>query len=338
MKRVRILTVYQFATLGGVERALLNRALALKATGAQVTLDLLFLRDHGGLAAIKKAIDSYGLHDYARVVTNPRLADYEFFSLIDTPEFFEFVPKRSKLFAECHASGYQAQVYLRTLPVHVRAVGVPSLSVQRRVSELVNVPVEILPNRVPQPRSALGNGRWGMPVIFYIGRVEPGKNVSEALRIHALAKNIEPEISMLIITPSRDCSSVYDEASHLGTLKNVFIRGAVPFDEFDELYSEIGSQRSVFVSSSRHETWGLSAAESIAAGIPVVLAANEGHREVARENEAFLYPLGDEEAAAGKVLTALNRSERIMEDLSDLRDYHTRLADVTSATISFFGL
>ncbi|WP_429809868.1 glycosyltransferase family 4 protein [Ensifer sp. B1-9] len=338
MKRVRILTVYQFATLGGVERALLNRAFAFKETGAKVTLDLLFLRDHGGMAAIKRAIDTFGLHDYVRVVTNPRLADYEFFSLIDTPEFFDFVPRGGKFFVECHASGYQAQVYLSTLPTQVQAVAVPSASVRRRVSEMVDVPVELLPNRVPRPRPSIVSGRWGTPVIFYIGRVEPGKNVSEALRIHARAKDIEPEISMLIVTPSRDCTSVYEEAARLGTLKNVFIRGAVPFDKFDDLYAEIGSERSVFLSSSRHETWGLSAAESIAAGIPVVLASNEGHREVARENEAFLYPMSDEEVAAGRVLNALYRKERIIEDLSDLRDYHTRLADVTSAAISFFGL
>lgn len=338
MKRARILTVYQFATLGGVERALLNRAFAFKETGANVTLDLLFLRDHGGLTAIKRAIDTFALHDYVRVVANPRLADYDYFSLIDTPEFFEFVPKGKKLFVECHASGYHAQKYLSTLPAAVRSVAVPSASVQRRVREIVDVPVALLPNRVPRLKSPNVSGRWGTPVIFYIGRVEPGKNVDEALRIHALARDAVPEIAMLIVTPSRDCRAVYSEAHRLGTQQNVFVRGAVPFDKFDELYAEIGSGSSVFLSSSRHETWGLSAAESIAAGIPVVLASNEGHREVARDNDAFLYPISDENAATRRVLEALHRNERIVESLRDLRDYHTRLADVTSAAISFFEL
>lgn len=327
----RVLIVYQFATLGGVERAILNRALALKEERSEITMDLLFLRDYGGLRALAEAIQAWELDRHVRIVSNPRFADYENFSVIDTPEIFEYLPKKGRVLVECHASGFNSQRYLRLLPANVHSVAVPSISMVNRLGEQLDVPVRLLPNRMQKVQQGLTDGVWKRPTMFYVGRIEPGKNVAEALLIHAKAKQYVDELALLILTPTSDWSHVRDVSTKLGTLDSIFIHGALPFHKLRGFYARLDKNNSVFVSSSRHETWGLSAVEAIVYGIPPLLASNEGHREVAQNRERFLYQLGDVDGAVEKLKRLLpNRDDNLLE-LDILEEFHTRQVDTVSA-------
>lgn len=56
--KIRVCFIYPWATFGGVERVLLNRALAFKRHLPEIMVDFYFLRDAGGLAAIGGGDDS----------------------------------------------------------------------------------------------------------------------------------------------------------------------------------------------------------------------------------------------------------------------------------------
>lgn len=327
----RVLVVYQFATLGGVERALLNRAVALKTMGSDIRMDLLFLRDYGGLAPLRAAIDAFDLDNQIRIVTQPQIRDYNYFSVIDTPEIFEFIPRDRRILVECHASSYESQRYLFDLPPNVHSVAVPSLAMQQRLGPRLGAPVKLIPNRIPSIAKDDSKPTWNRPLLFYIGRIEPGKNVAEALRLHAEARRFIPDLGLLILTPTVDWSHVRHASEKLGTRENIFIHGALPFHKLQQFYSRLNRTQSYFVSSSRHETWGLSAAEALVAGIPAILSDNEGHREVVQGDQGFLYRLGFPHEGVNALKRLAGQPAETGARLARLQEFHTKLSDVATA-------
>jgi glycosyltransferase involved in cell wall biosynthesis len=77
----------------------------------------------------------------------------------------------------------------------------------------------------------------------------------------------------------------------------------------------IKNHRGLFLSSSRGESFGLSAAEFISAGVPVLLSDITPHRELVNDDEQFLYPLGDIQAAREKILRLLDGWEEASKSM-----------------------
>ncbi|WP_342167363.1 glycosyltransferase [Methylobacterium sp. SD21] len=331
------MAVYQFATAGGVERVLLNRAITLSQSDFEISLDVHFIRNYGGLKPMYEAIDRYKIHNYLRVVDSPRLSDYDYIDIIDSPEIFEFVPAAVKLFVECHTSRFLGQEYLRSMPKTVKAVAVPSESTALQVRRLTDVPVRIVPNRVPTPGvMTLQALPW--PVMFYVGRIEMGKNTEEAVQIFASALQSVPDLRMIIISPSVDRSLIKETAEKLGVRDRILHVGALSFVGMNSWLQRLAAGRSVFVSSSRHETWGLAAAEALSFGIPVVLANNSGHSEVVKGSSSLLYALGNVQDGAGKVASCLLNPLQIKPTVEKLRDFHVSGDDTIQGLRSIFEL
>jgi len=67
----------------------------------------------------------------------------------------------------------------------------------------------------------------------------------------------------------------------------------------------------VYLSSSRHESFGKVLVEAMAAGLPIVATATTGSKEIMTDNESgFLVPVGDSQGLAEKVIYLLNHPER----------------------------
>jgi len=67
----------------------------------------------------------------------------------------------------------------------------------------------------------------------------------------------------------------------------------------------------VYLSSSRHESFGKVLVEAMAAGLPIVATATTGSKEIVADNESgFLVPVGDSQGLAEKVIYLLNHPER----------------------------
>lgn len=337
MRKRKILAVYQFATAGGVERVLLNRAMMLSQSNVDISLDIHFIRDYGGLKPMYEAIDRYRIHNHLRVVNSPRLADYDYIDIIDSPEMFEFVPAAAKLFVECHTSRFLGQEYLRSMPKTVKAVAVPSESTALQVRRLTDAPVRIVPNRVPAPDVETLQGLpW--PVMFYVGRIEIGKNTEEAVQIFASALQSVPDLRLIIISPSVDRSLVNETAEKLNVRDRLLHVGALSFVGMNDWLQRLAAGRSVFVSSSRHETWGLAAAEALSFEIPVVLANNNGHSEVVRGSPSLLYTLGNVQDGADKVVSCILDPRQVKHTLKKLRDFHVSGDDTIQGLRSIFEL
>ncbi|MCC5641274.1 glycosyltransferase [Nostoc sp. CHAB 5844] len=331
----RILIFYQFATIGGVERAIINRAIAFKAASISACFDVCFLKDYGGIAALNAAVDYYELHNYLRVVDRPIFCEYDLFISIDTPEILEFIPTKSKVIIECHTSRYAGQNYLRELKDSIENIMVPSVSMLDPISKITNRYVSIIPNRVSVDKVVSNKSSEKMNV-FYVGRIEAGKNVIEALEIFANVHKIINDIDFLIVTPTDSYKLLYEKAKYFGVSKQIQLKGATSFHRMSKLYQNLSESKSLFLSSSLHETWGLSAAEALAYKMPVVLSSNSGHIEVVKSNESFLYSIGDIEEGVKKIINNINIKENIYVD--ELSGYHRRLSDIVDALVPIYEL
>ena len=86
----------------------------------------------------------------------------------------------------------------------------------------------------------------------------------------------------------------------------------------------------IFVSCSKGESFGLSAAEAMTAGLPVILSDIPAHRALVADRERFLYRLGDVPQLAAKMAAAIDRYDGLAAECLELsREFseQTFLAD-----------
>jgi hypothetical protein len=90
-------------------------------------------------------------------------------------------------------------------------------------------------------------------------------------------------------------------------LDRTFLRERIEFDSVPSLIRMVREHRGVFVSPSKGESFGLSAAEFICGCVPVLLSSIAEHKDLVNHDERFLYPLGDVNTAALKLNDLLDR-------------------------------
>ena len=130
-----------------------------------------------------------------------------------------------------------------------------------------------------QPYAALAGARnrgEGCTVLF-VGRLEPRKGVLVLIDAFARVKLEAPRAKLVICGDGEQREAAHALAARLGVADSVTFTGALPDSERLALYT----RADVFCSPAPYgESYGLVLAEAMAAGLPVVAAANEGYRTV----------------------------------------------------------
>ena len=104
------------------------------------------------------------------------------------------------------------------------------------------------------------------PIILSLGRIAHEKSIDVVLKaLPALRKRL-PEARMVIVGDGPEREILEQLSENLGIADMVLFTGAKPWDEIGRYY-QLGT---VFVSASVTETQGLTFAEAMAGGIPVV--------------------------------------------------------------------
>ena len=320
-----ILVIYQFCTFGGVERVLLNRAKAIKQENMDVCFHVGYLQDSGALDSFRQYIQANGLEECLQPVLisqDIRLdkSPYDLVLVIDTPQVLCQNSSCSNLFIECHTPYVENRQYLKNIPPNVKGILVPSKTFRATLrSEFKNLPeVYVLPNSVPDEFHDSPDA----PLIFnkrplaYLARIDPLKNYTEAMRIFEAVKEREDVMQIVIgngITSRENLALLGD--SHL--LEKTFLRDRVAFDDVPELIGLVRRHQGVFISPSRGESFGLSAAEFICGSVPVLLSYIPEHRELVNRDERFLYPLGKISVARKKLVKILDNWQSMSQAISN---------------------
>ena len=172
--------------------------------------------------------------------------------------------------------------------------------------------IEVIPNFIdptvydrsryePQLRDQIDAGR---KVLIHISNFRPVKRVRDVVAIYArVARQIPSVLVMVGDGPDRVLAE--QEARELGVADRVFFLGKL------ESVAPLLASADLFVLPTQSESFGLSALEALATGVPVIGVNDGGLPEVVRDGETgALCAAGDVEGMARAAIELLGDPER----------------------------
>lgn len=144
------------------------------------------------------------------------------------------------------------------------------------------------------------------PSIAYFGRLKRYKSIDHILRAFVQVRRELPDAQLIIIGRGDFQPELARIATELGIADVTRFTGFVSDEEKLRLLQEAW----VVVNPSMKEGWGIVNVEANACGTPTIAADSPGLRDSVREDyNGFLYPYGDVDALATKLLLLLRDTE-----------------------------
>ena len=173
----------------------------------------------------------------------------------------------------------------------------------------------------------------GRKVLMHISNFRPVKRVKEIVQIYARVANEIPSV-LVMIGDGPDRVIAEQEARDLGVSEDVFFLGKL------ESVAPLLANADLFLLPTNSESFGLSALEALACGVPVIGANAGGLPEVVRHGETgFLCEPGDVDGMARAGIALLSDSQR-WNAASDLAAHDARerfgLEEVVAQYESFY--
>jgi glycosyltransferase involved in cell wall biosynthesis len=316
---VKVLFVYKYLTLGGVETVLRARLDGLDRWGIEA--HAWFFHDLGGRRVFAGREDRVHVGDVESCLRYA--ADFDLLATIDTEEIFPgFKGDRPRLVVECHTPYVENLDYLKTLgSLKPAAVLVPSEHQRRVVLERLdgNVPVRVVPNPlreafVEEPVPFPVPPR--RPVVAWIGRLDELKNwkgfielagkLDSKAEIWLAGKPVETGVAEDLLERSRTA----------GILDRLRWYRGLPHDRVPAFLDAVRDSGGVAVSTSKGESFGMTVAEAMARRCAVVAPDQTPFTEFV------------EDGVSGSLYRPGSAAERVQALLSDatLRDRLGRTA------------
>jgi L-malate glycosyltransferase len=181
--------------------------------------------------------------------------------------------------------------------------------------------IEVVPNfvdpdlfdreRQPCRRSALVEP--GEKLVMHISNFRPVKRVTDIVRIFERLSREVPA-RLVLVGDGPDRSEALREAEQLGVGDRIRFLGK------QDTVAELLACADLFLLPSASESFGLSALEAMAAGVPVIATDTGGLPEVVEHGvSGFLFPVGDVESMAAAAVEILRDGDRWREMSSAAR-------------------
>lgn len=144
------------------------------------------------------------------------------------------------------------------------------------------------------------------PVILAVGRLDKQKDFPMLVRAFSHVRKYRPA-RLVILGEGQDRDRIENIVQESGLTEDVSLPG------FEQNPYRFMSRATVFASSSQWEGFGVALVEALALGLPVVATdCTHGPAEILGNGKfGALVPVGDHEAMAQALLTALNHPTRI---------------------------
>ncbi len=163
----------------------------------------------------------------------------------------------------------------------------------------------------------LGGGR---PVLMHISNFRPVKRVRDVVRVFAKVRAARP-CTLVMVGDGPDRGAAEEEARLLGVAAEVRFLGKI------DQVAPLLAAADLYVFPSESESFGLSALEAQASGVPVVAARVGGVPEVVRDGvTGALLPLGDLDAMAAAALRLLEPAAWAAASRAAQADARTRFS------------
>lgn len=153
-------------------------------------------------------------------------------------------------------------------------------------------------NVLPRP---FGGSR---AVLMHISNFRPVKRVRDVVRIFAKVKATIPSV-LVMIGDGPERSAAEEEARTLGVANSVYFLGKI------DAVAPLLADADLFLLPSQTESFGLSALEALASGVPVIGSDTGGLPEVVTNGvTGLLYPVGDVDRMADGALSILTNPSK----------------------------
>ena len=192
----------------------------------------------------------------------------------------------------------------------------------------INVPVAAVSNGVDLSHFKPGKvkdeiyEKYGItkdvPIVLYVGRVDPEKQVGIVIQAFKEALRKVPEMEMVVVGDGVDKIRLEKLSKELEIDKKVSFLGRVVSDDLYELYKT----GSVFATASEIETQGIVLIEAAAIGLPLIAVNKGAVAEVCRdgENGVLCHPGSVEEISEAIV--------KILSDKKLQKEYSKRSLEI----------
>lgn len=143
-------------------------------------------------------------------------------------------------------------------------------------------------------------------VLMHISNMRPVKRLLDVVRIFALVNKRVPS-RLVLAGDGPDKAAAEQEAEHLGVAEKV--RWVGPIEDVADMLK----WADLYLLPSRSESFGLSALEALATGVPVIGSNAGGLPEVVRSGvDGVLAPVGDVDSMAEGAIELLSHDDRWM--------------------------
>lgn len=309
---MKILFVYKYLTLGGVEAVIRARLDGMHQRGIEA--HAWFLADGPGRGMFAGKESFLHIGDVSALMGHLEVETYDVLSSIDTEEAFPAmhrVTPRSKLVLEIHSPYRENVVYLRWLErLQIAGFLVPSLFQASVVRGSLgrHAPIHVIPNPlrrvfVAEPEDF--EPRPPSPVVAWIGRLDRVKNWVEYLRIAAALLERGRLVEFWLVGRADEPAVerwFVRKAKQLGVLSRLKWFRGFPHEQMPRLLDATRDSGGVVVSTSRSESFGMTVAEAMARRCAVVVPARGPFVEfVTHGKTGLFYKLGSPNRGADQV-------------------------------------
>jgi len=347
--KIRLLFVYRFCTLGGVESILKLRLEKLPELGIEPYV--LFLKNAGGAQVFSGLEDRVFIgadrYSFLRLLDELQI---DVLSSVDTFEVLTWLDPKSPtpplILLELHST-YDATLTELALQEGIRpdAVVVPSNFQLENIRGFLpegfdrTTPVFVVPNAI-DPKAFRSTRTWipsgRIPqIVAWVGRIEPLKNWAAFLDIaDELSARPSTEFWMVggALSSPAFRHALRREVVERGLASRFRWWPAINHRDMPRIFKFIAESGGVVVLTTRNESFGLAALEAQAAGCPIVVPAVGALPEIVDDGASgFLYPPGETREATNRVRLLLDDAtlRRKMGTLASMRAHHVFGPDPT---------
>jgi glycosyltransferase involved in cell wall biosynthesis len=313
---MKVLFVYKYLTLGGVETVLRARLEGLASEN--IAGHVWFLSDGPGrflFEGLTESISVGGSLDLQRFLET---WEPDLITVIDTEEAIPAIKQashRPPVVLEIHSPYRENRVYLRRLgSLPIAAAFVPS----RYQADLVrtrlegSIPITIVPNSLcemflePMPEGA---PRVDRPIIGWVGRLDEVKDWKTCLDIaeEIRSEGVRFELTMVgepqgVVTPT----DVFKQVNRRGLMDSFRWFRSIPFDRMPAYYDLVRASNGVILSTARYESLGMVLVEAMSRGCVVAAPDQPPINEYVEDGESgVLFAPGGIKAASHRIRRVL---------------------------------
>lgn len=317
---MKVLFVYKFLTVGGVETVLRARIAHLADRGVEA--HCWFFADYGGSALFRDVPDRVHVGTPEQAVKLIVRGGFDVVSTIDTEEILPVLaalPEPPPVVVEAHSAYLENLDYLLRLPRGlVKLLLVPTRGHGDLIADRLrgDWSIRVVPNPVadsfllPLPVNEIWSAS---PQVAWIGRLDDHKNWRGFLELAARATRDGLDAEYVIVghpVEPRSSQDLQEAATAAGMLGRLRWLCALPHARVPALLDDVRASGGVLVVTSRGESFGMTVVEAMARGCAVVLPAAAPYDETTTLGTSSLgYAPGSTAAAASVVRRVLADAE-----------------------------